>query len=278
MKRRSIARVFALATAVMGLVSAIDLPARAQRQVAQAARGAAHLSHITKSGVLRVCQWPQYYAISYRDPATGEIKGIDADLSKELAKDMGVKLQVVDSSFVTFIADLQTNKCDIGMFGVGATMKRAEAVEFSQPYLATGIFAIVKKNGPIKTWADIDKPGVRVADILGSFTESFMRTYLQHASLNAVSSPATSEGELMANRADVAVADYPSALRVRDEFDWAKVLAPPQPLRVTPYAYVVAPGDQIWLNYVNLFVSTIKMDGTLKKFAEKNGLEPIVLQ
>ena len=37
--------------------------------------------------------------------------------------------------FATFIADLQANKCEIGMFGVGATLKRAQAVEFSKPYL-----------------------------------------------------------------------------------------------------------------------------------------------
>jgi len=89
------------------------------------------LYHITKSGILRVCQWPQYYAISYRNPSTGQIEGIDADLANELAKELGAKLEIVDSSFVTFIADLQTNKCDIGMFGVGATLKRAQAVEFS---------------------------------------------------------------------------------------------------------------------------------------------------
>jgi cyclohexadienyl dehydratase len=271
MKRRSLVRVLASAAALIGMAFTTAAAARAQQTDS-------HLYRITKSGVLRVCQWPQYYAISYRDPATGEIKGIDSDLAKEFAKDMGVKLQIVNSTFATFIADLQTNKCDIGMFGIGASLKRAEAVEFSQPYLATGIYALVKKNGSIKTWSDIDKPGVRVADILGSFTENFMQTYLQHATLNAVSSPATAEGELIANRADVAVADYPSALRVRDEFSWAEVLAPPHPLRVTPYAYVVAPGDQIWLNYINLFVYTIKMDGTLKALAEKNGLGPIVVQ
>ena len=36
------------------------------------------------------------------------------------------------------------------------------------------------------------------------------------------------------------------------------------------------PGDQIWLNYINLFVDTIKLDGRLEAFAEKNGLGPIV--
>ena len=271
MTKRSISAKLSVLATVSGLLFGFGTPAQAQQTDSR-------LYHITKSGVLRVCQWPEYYAISYRDPATGQIKGLDADLAGEFAKDLGVKLQIVESSFETFIADLQTNKCDVGMFGIGATMKRAQAVEFSNPYLVTGIYAIVKKNGPIKTWADIDKPGVRLADTLGSYTETFMRGYLKHAVISAVSAPATSEGELAANRAEVTVADYPTSLRVQQEFDWAKVVAPSQPLSVTPYAYVVAPGDQIWLNYINLFVATIKLDGRLKTFADKNGLGPIVAQ
>ena len=45
---------------------------------------------------------------------------------------------------------------------------------------------------------------------------------------------------------------------------------------MTPYAYVVPQGDQIWLNYINLFVDTIKLDGRLLKYAKKNKLDPIV--
>jgi len=182
MNKRTIATGLGVAMILSGFMFGLSVSARAQQTDSR-------LYHITKSGILRVCQWPQYYAISYRNPSTGQIEGIDADLANELAKELGAKLEIVDSSFVTFIADLQTNKCDIGMFGVAATLKRAQAVEFSKPYLTVGIYAIVKKNGPIKTWADIDKPGIRVADTLGSYTEPFMRSYLKHATLHAVSAP-----------------------------------------------------------------------------------------
>lgn len=234
------------------------------------------LYDITRSGVLKVCQYPLYYSISYRNPQTGEIEGIDADLAKELASELGAKLEIVESSFGTFIADLQANKCDIGMFGVGATLKRAQAVAFSDPYLLTSIYAITRKDGPIKKWSDIDKDGVRVAVTLGSYIEPFMRDYLKNAELDVVAPPATREGELMANRADVIMTDYPTAVKVTDEFDWAATIAPDEKLRMTPYSYVVAQGDQIWLNYVNLFVRTIKLDGRLQKYAEKNKLGPIV--
>lgn len=235
-----------------------------------------HLYEVTKAGKLRVCQYPLYYSISFRNPATGEIEGIDADLAKELAKELGTELEIVESSFGTFIADLQANKCDIGMFGIGATLKRAQAVDFTQPYLVSGLYAVTRKEGKVQTWSDIDQPGRRVAVTLGSYIEPFMRNYLKQAELIVVAPPATREAELVANRVDVIMTDFPTAVKVTDEFDWARSIEPDEKLLLTPYAYVVPQGDQIWLNYVNLFIDTIKRDGRLAAFAEKNKLGPIV--
>ena len=265
-------RAATLAAAMALGVTAIGLGA----PEASAQQTESRLYEITRSGKLRVCQYPLYYAISHRNPKTGEIEGIDADLAKELAKELEVELEIVESSFGTFIADLQANKCEIGMFGVGATLKRAQSVAFSDPYLLTSIFAVVRKDGPVQKWEDIDQEGIRVAVSLGSYIEPFMKDYLKKAEIIAIAPPSTREGELMANRAEVIMTDYPTAVKVTDEFDWALTVPPNETLRLTPYSYVVPHGDQIWLNYVNLFVRTIKLDGRLQHFAEKHNLGPIV--
>src|SRR4029079_14107802 len=130
-----------------------------------------------------------------RNPKSGEIEGIDADLAEELAKELDAQLEIVESGFATFIADLQANKCDIGMFGVGATLKRAQAVEFSKPYLVTNIYAVVRKDGQIKTWEDIYKNGIKVAVSLGSFIEPLMKDYMKNAEVISVAPPNTREAE-----------------------------------------------------------------------------------
>jgi cyclohexadienyl dehydratase len=247
------------------------LPSESQAQTVQS-----HLIEVTKSKKLRVCQYPQYYSISFRNPKTGQIEGIDADLAKELAKDLGAELEIVESSFGTFIADLQANKCDIGMFALGASLKRGQAVEFSKPYLITNVYGVTRKGSPIKSWADVDKKGVRAAVSLGSFIEPFMKSYLKNAELISVAPPNTREAELVAGRVDIIMTDYPTAIKVTDEFDWAQTIVPDEKLAVTPYAYAVAQGDQIWLNYINLFIDTIKLDGRLNTYANKNKLGPIV--
>ncbi len=253
------------------LGGAFLLPAASQAQTVQS-----HLIEVTKSKKLKVCQYPQYYSISFRNPKTGQIEGIDADLARELAKELGAELEIVESSFGTFIADLQANKCDIGMFALGASLKRAQAVEFSKPYLITNVYGVTRKGGQIKSWADVDKKGVRAAVSLGSFIEPFMKSYLKNAELISVAPPNTREAELGAGRVDIIMTDYPTAIKVTDEFDWAQTILPDEKLAITPYAYAVAQGDQIWLNYINLFIDTIKLDGRLNLYANKNKLGPIV--
>jgi cyclohexadienyl dehydratase len=260
---------FLLAALTAGLFFAAPQESHAQQTQSR-------LYEVTKSKKLRVCQYPLYYSISFRNPKTGEIEGIDADLAKEFAKELGAELEIVESNFGTFIADLQANKCEIGMFGVGATMKRAQAVEFSKPYLVTNIYGVTRKGGKITEWSQIDQKGNKVAVSLGSYIEGFMKNYLKNAEVVAVSPPNTREGELVANRADVIMTDFPTAIKVTEEFDWATTVMPTEKLAITPYAYVVPQGDQIWLNYVNLFVDTIKLDGRLMKYATKHKLGPIV--
>ena len=191
------------------------------------------LYQVTKAHKLRVCEWPLYYAITFRNPKTGQLEGIDADLSKEFAKDLGVDIEYVDTSFSTFTADLQAGKCEIAMFGVGATMKRAQAVAFSKPYLITSIYAVTRPGDPIKQWSDIDKKGVVAATTLGSYVEPFLRGYLKNATINAVAPPSSMAAELMANRADVMMTDFPTSLKMHSEFGTQTIL-PPEKLAVRP--------------------------------------------
>ena len=264
-------RTFAAAAALAAaLIPALPTPPAGAQQTQS------HLFEVTKSHALRVCIFPGYYAITYRDPASNKLTGIDIDLSQELGKDLGAQVQYVETSFGTFIADLQTNKCDVGMFGIGVTLKRAQAVEFTTPYLQTGIYAVARKGGPVASWADIDKPGQKVAVQLGSYIEPFMQGYLKQAKVVSVAPPATREQELMARHVDAEIVDYPTAQKVTAEFDWATTIEPTTKLIATPFAYAINPGDQIWLNYLNLFVATIKRDGRLAAAAQRNNLGPIV--
>lgn len=237
------------------------------------------LDRISRRSELRVCIWPDYYGISYRNPKTRQLSGLDIDLSAELARELGARLHRVDSSFATLIEDLQQDRCDIAMFAVGVLPQCAKALRFSEPYLQSDIYAITtRSHRVIRRWEDIDQAGVRVAVQAGTFMEPVMRETLRQAELVVIRPPATREQELEAGRVDVFMTDYPYSRRLLDNADWARLIAPPAPFHVLPYAYAVRPGDDEWLAYVNRFVQTIRQDGRLDSAARRHRLAEILIR
>jgi ABC-type amino acid transport substrate-binding protein len=243
-----------------------------------ATAGSGHLERIKASGTLRVCIWPDYYGISFRNPKNGELSGIDEVLSAQFARELGVKPVYVDTTFATFTDELLADRCDIAMFGVGITPSRAALVKFSQPYLRSDIYAVTTKTHPsIKNWDDIDKPGRVVAVQAGTFMEPVMKANLKQAELMSVKLPNTREREVQSGRADVFMTDYPYSRRVLDNADWARVIPPDRQVSLVSYAYAVAPGDDAWLARIDKFVADIKRDGRLMNAAKAFKLEPIVI-
>jgi cyclohexadienyl dehydratase len=257
-----------LAAAVALTAGAAAMAADAPPTIAERVRG---------SGELRVCVWPDYYGVSLRNPRTGQLSGIDIDLSAAFAADLGVKPRYVDSSFATLVDDLLQDRCDVAMFAVGVTEQRKRQLRFSRAYLESDIYAVTTRSSRVvQTWADLDKPGVRVAVQAGTFMEPVMAAALKRATLVVVRPPDTRERELEAGRVDAFMTDYPYSRRLLDNADWARLVAPSVPFNVLPYAYAVRPGDNAWLQAVNDFVDRIQRDGRLKAAAERHGLGAIV--
>lgn len=241
------------------------------------AQAGAVLDRVRATGRLRVCIWPDYYGMSLRHPRTQQLEGMDIDLAVELAHDLGLALQHVDSSFPTFIGDLKGARCDVAMFAIGMLPQRAAQVRFTRPYLESDIYAVTSKGSKVVTrWEDIDRPGVAVAVQAGTFMEPVMRAALKQARLVSVAPPATRERELESGRVDVFMTDYPYSRRLLDNADWATLVSPPKPFHVLPYAYAVAPGDAEWLAAVDGFVERIQRDGRLQAAARKHRLSTLV--
>lgn len=236
------------------------------------------LDRVRASGTLRVCIWPDYYGITYRSPRTQQLGGIDIDLSAELARDLNVGLEYVDSSFPQLVGDLNAGRCDVAMFAIGMLPSRKEQLAFTEPYLQSDIYAVTTRGSrTVRQWSDIDQPGVLVAVQAGTFMEPVMQNALKQARMVVIRPPATREQELEAGRVDVFMTDYPYSRRLLDNADWARLVAPPKPFFVLPYAYAAKHGDARWLARLDEFVAAIKHDGRLLAAARRHGLADIAL-
>jgi len=238
---------------------------------------ASRVERVAAAQALKVCIWPEYYGITWRNPKTGQLAGIDIDLAAELGRDLGARVEFVETSFARLIEDLNQERCDVAMFAIGITPARKEKIAFSQPYLASDIYGITtRSNARVKDWADIDRDGTVVAVARGTLHEPVMRDKLKHARLVVLDTPQAREQEVQSGRADVFMTDFPFSRRMLDNAAWARLVAPAAVYHLTPYAYAVKPGDEKWLARVDRFVGDIKRDGRLAAAARRHKLESIV--
>ena len=235
------------------------------------------LDRVLKEKRLRVCIWPDYYGITFRNPKTQQLTGIDIDMAHALGKDLGANVEFVDSSFSRLIDDVTDDRCDVTMFAIGVTPARAEKLRFTSPHLASDIYAITSRNNRrIATWDDIDKAGTVVAVAKGTLHEPVMKEKLKAAHLVILDTPFAREQEVESGRADVFMTDYPYSRRFLANADWARLVSPTGVYHVTPYAYAVKPGDDAWHARLERFVGDVKRDGRLLEAAKRHKLDPIL--
>ncbi|MBB3896936.1 substrate-binding periplasmic protein [Roseococcus suduntuyensis] len=244
-----------------------------------AAQPADRLAEIRARGALDVCIWPEYFAISWRNPRTGALEGLDIDMARALAARLGVQARFVETSFAAFMDRIEGGQCDIAMMAVGITEARARRVDFSAPYLASPIYAVTTSTHPaIRAWADIDRPGHVVAVAAGTVMEPVMRETLRHATLLVVPPPRTREAEVQSGRADVFMSDFPYTRRILAAHAWAKVIDPPGRFGETRYGWALPQGQVAWRAEVNAFLAAIRADGTLDAAAARHDLTPILIR
>ena len=236
------------------------------------------LERVLNNKELRACIWPEYYSITYRNPKTRELSGIDIAITQELAKELGVKLRYVDSNFSQLFEALEQDRCDIATHAIGITPERLARLQFSQAYLKSGLFAVTLKNkDDLQTWDSLDQNGRVIAVAAGTLMEAVMSKSLKKARLIRVQTPGAREQEVLSGRADAFMTDYPYSLRMIDLTDWAAVIPAPNTMPTTDYAYAFSKGDNSLQTRVDAFLSQIKKDGRLLQFAKQNNLEPIVV-
>lgn len=234
------------------------------------------LERIEARGDLRVCIWPDYFSITYRNPRTGELEGVDIDMARAFAADLGVDVTFVDSSFADLVANMNNDVCDVAMHGVAIRPDRAEHMAFTQPHLISGIYGVSQRdNGVVETWQDIDAPGVVVVVQKGTYMEPEMRRRLTQAELMVVADFKGREQAVQSGRADVFMTDYPYGQRMAKLTDWAMLLSPPEPFAEQAYAYAVPKGEPEWLATVDGFLARAKADGRLHQAVRRHDLLPI---
>ena len=173
------------------------------------AAASSRLDEIVTRGVLRVGSTGDYKPFSYRTGAANTFIGLDIALAADLARTLGVKLQVVPTTWGTMMGDLGDDKFDLAIGGVSVSLERQKKAWFSIPYLRDGKTPIARCDDAPKyqTLADIDRPDVRLIVNPGGTNERFARAHAPHAKLIVHPDNVTIFDRILAGDADVMVTD-----------------------------------------------------------------------
>jgi len=112
------------------------------------------LDDIKKAGKVRVAIAIGTPLFSYAD-ANLQPTGSDVDTATELAKDLGVKLEIVPITTAARIPTLQAQRADLVISSLSITEERAKVVDFSIPYSAITIMVAAPKDVKISGYADL---------------------------------------------------------------------------------------------------------------------------
>jgi cyclohexadienyl dehydratase len=212
---------------------------------ATAAQEKSRLHQILDRGTIRVGTTGDFTPMSTRDPATNSFKGYEIDAATELAKDLGVKLEIVPTDWPTLVAGITANRYDIFMGGSSMIPARAKTIAFTIPYIETGTVPVYARSSAakFKSWADINKPGVNVAVVLGTVFEQQAKLHFPQATIKAVQPPASGFQEVLAGRADVTITSSIDAQGIVARYQALTHMPLEAARNKRPFGYVIAQGD-----------------------------------
>ena len=179
-----------IALAIVGLPAGAAFAQTASQPAAAVAPAAApvaasRLDAIMAKGTLRVGTTGDYRPFSYLNPESKQYEGLDIEMAQSLAQALGVKLELVPTTWANLMKDFEADKFDAAMSGVSVTLDRAKKGYFTIPLMREGKTPIARctDKGKFETLADIDKPEVRVIVNAGGTNEKFARANLKKANI-----------------------------------------------------------------------------------------------
>ena len=215
------------------------------------------LQKILESGVLRVGTTGDFKPMSLRDVKSGSYEGYDIDLVTELAKDMGVELELVATDWKTLVNGVLADKYDMTT-SASISVARAKVAGYSDPYIYFGTVPMTLKKNVANlgtSWQELDREDITVATTLGTVFESQARKFFKKAKVVTVEAPAREYQEVLSGRADISLTSNVDAASLKEQYTDMTTINVDAPLTSSPGAFLVAQDDQVWLNFINHWIA-----------------------
>ncbi|WP_321969005.1 transporter substrate-binding domain-containing protein [Paraburkholderia tropica] len=204
--------------------------------------------------------------LGFQDPATRQTVGLDVDICKQIAKDIGVNAEIRPISVDARIASLQTGRVDVVLAALGYTRERAKQIDFSSAYYQMPIKILVQKDSDITKFSQFS--GKSVSALRGSTPELYARQQLSGATVMTFDDAPSTFLALMQNKVQGMAMSEPAAMRFANR-SAGKTRFLDESLHFEPNCVGVKKGEAGLLSAVNNSLAGMEKSGQLQAIWDK---------
>ena len=200
---------------------------------------------------------------------TGEFTGVSVDLGKAIGAHLGRQVEFRNINFDGLIAALKSGSVDLIISSVTASEERRKSVDFSDPYVKTGLAMLLSKGSPVQKVEDLNDPTRKVVVRLGTTGEQYVRQFLPKAQVIALDGDTACVMEVVKGGVDAWIYDQLSLMNYHSKQpDTTRVLL--KPLREEVWAVALRQGEDDLKAKINECLAKLRKDGTFSKLGDKH--------
>jgi len=225
------------------------------------------IAELAPTGTLRAgINMSNFLLVTGSTPA-GDPVGVAPDMARAIADKLGVGVQYVKFPRPGELADAAgTNVWDIGL--IGAEPARAEKITFTPAYVEIEATFMVPGGSPIKTIADVDKPGTRVAVASRAAYDLWLTQNLKHAELVRANSLAAAFQLFVDQKLDALAGLKPGLLADLEKLPGARILD--GKFTAVQQAIGTAKANAAGAVFLRDFVAEAKASGLVARLIDKH--------
>ncbi|MBU6400910.1 MAG: transporter substrate-binding domain-containing protein [Verrucomicrobia bacterium] len=198
----------------------------------------------------------------------GQPAGVSVDLARALGQFLGRAVEIENLPFDGLIPALKTGKIDVIISSMTATPERAQSIDFSAPYLRTGLCLLVRKDSPIQSIADADQPGKVIAVKKGTTGHTYAIGHVRRAQVLVLDKESSCVLEVIQGKADAFIYDQMSTFK-----NWQRNAATTrallEPFQTESWAIGLRQGNLELEHQVDAFLADFRRRGGFEQLGDR---------
>lgn len=213
---------------------------------------------------LRVGTAADYQPLTY--VKDGAVVGIEADFARLLGAQLGRALEFKVLPAVDLLPALEKGEIDLVMSGWRMTPEREQRVLFADPYLRTGLMAIIRTDDVVRFHnpAALLRGGYKVAAVSGGEAPAYIKANLSNVETVPVANAAAGLQALQEKRADVFIDDAASSWNIATEPRYGSLMSLGRLLTEEPLVWAVAKSQPELRDRLNRALQTLRQTGMVE--------------